>query len=198
MEDNHFTPYLFKPFPKMPRFNRLWIVTEKLDGTNGAIFIDDSGPSTIVRAGSRNRWISPGKQDNHGFAGWVEEHEEELKQLGTGFHYGEWWGAGIGKRYPDQPKTFSLFNVQRWHWLYQDARGPQPSCCDVVPVLAQADSLFALDVEAKMALKTLAEFGSYVATGAKAEGIVCYSTAANQAFKITLEGDAKPKGDNRT
>lgn len=102
----------FQPFPKIPRLRRRVVVTEKIDGTNACVWVDDT--ATIVRAGSRNKWIDP-KADNYGFAGWVEKNAAELLRLGPGFHYGEWWGAGIQRRYDLSEKRFSLFNVGRWN-----------------------------------------------------------------------------------
>jgi hypothetical protein len=114
-----------RPYPKT---YRLWDqkieVTEKIDGTNGVIYIPED--SSFVMAGSRNRWVTP-DDDNAGFAAWVAENEEDLMLLGPGFHYGEWWGKGIQRGYGMDRKVFSLFNPER----YQS----KPSCCDVVPVL---------------------------------------------------------------
>ena len=42
----------FVPFPKIPRLHKECIVTEKIDGTNGIIYITDDGDMFI---GSRNR-----------------------------------------------------------------------------------------------------------------------------------------------
>jgi len=58
------TERTFQPWPKTPRLNRDCIVTEKIDGTNSAIVIDEVGD---VYAQSRNRLITPG-DDNYGFA----------------------------------------------------------------------------------------------------------------------------------
>ena len=60
----------FKEFEKISRLNREVIVTEKIDGTNGLVWVSDD--STVVRAGSRSRWITP-EADNFGFARWVAE-----------------------------------------------------------------------------------------------------------------------------
>jgi hypothetical protein len=57
-----------------------------------------------------------------------EEHRDDLLTLGPGRHFGEWWGAGIQRRYGLTEKRFSLFNVTRWG----EAR---PACCHVVPTL---------------------------------------------------------------
>src|SRR5947208_16413230 len=115
----------FPEFPKIARWSRRIIVTEKIDGTNGLVSVDGEG---LVRAGSRSRWITP-EQDNHGFARWVKEHEPELKELGPGLHYGEWWGLGINRGYGMNEKHWSLLNTTKW------AEGNRPACCDVVPVM---------------------------------------------------------------
>jgi len=55
----------FVEFPKIARFSRDVIVTEKIDGTNAQVYVDDT--MTRAFAGSRNRWITP-DDDNFGFA----------------------------------------------------------------------------------------------------------------------------------
>jgi hypothetical protein len=174
----------FKEYPKIARLNREVVVTEKLDGTNGVIFVSDDSASLLV--GSRTRWITP-ESDNYGFARWVAEHEEELRVgLGSGFHYGEWWGSGIQRRYGLTEKRFSLFNVHRWS---NDA--VRPKCCHVVPTLARGLMVDA----AAIALDALRVNGSVAAPGfMKPEGIVVFHTAASVLFKVTLEKDAEPKG----
>lgn len=117
----------FKEFNKITRFwEQELVVTEKIDGTNGLIHVDAEGN---IQAGSRSRWITP-EQDNYGFARWAQENKEELKKLGEGYHYGEWWGKGIQHGYGMDKKVFSLFNTHRW----QD-ESVRPTCCDVVPVV---------------------------------------------------------------
>lgn len=72
----------FRPFPKVPRWSRDIIVTEKLDGTNASIYIGDAGEFLV---GSRTRWITPGKQtDNYGFAAWAHDNKNDLLNLGPG------------------------------------------------------------------------------------------------------------------
>lgn len=173
----------FKAFDKIARFNRTVIVTEKIDGTNGIVCVTEDGR---VIAGSRSRWITP-EDDNFGFARWVKEHEEELRTgLGIDLHYGEWWGAGIQRRYDLKEKRFSLFNVSRWT---DDVR---PACCGIVPTLA-LDARPHVAVE--KALEILRIEGSKAAPGfMKPEGIVAYHTAAQVLFKVTLEKDEAPKG----
>lgn len=114
------------PFPKIPRLNRDIVITEKIDGTNAAIRIGENvmalatgEPREIPELGpvvaqSRTRIITPEK-DNYGFARWVKEHEDVLREaLGPGIHYGEWWGLGIQRGYKQTQKWFSLFNYKRW------------------------------------------------------------------------------------
>lgn len=101
----------FEAFPSISRLSRSFTVTEKIDGTNAQVHVSEDG---TVCAGSRSRWITP-EADNFGFAAWVKAHEDELRNgLGVGSHFGEWWGAGIQRRYGLAEKRFSLFNVARW------------------------------------------------------------------------------------
>ncbi len=171
----------FVAFPKIARLNREVVITEKIDGTNACVRVEDDG---TVRAGSRTRWVSP-ERDNFGFAKWVKAHEDELRVgLGLGTHYGEWWGSGIQRGYGLTEKRFSLFNVDVWG---DDA--VRPKCCGVVPVLARG---IGLDIPA--IVQELRDIGSYAAPGfMKPEGIVIFHTASSQLYKVTLEGDEKPK-----
>lgn len=172
----------FVAFDKIPRLRRNVIVTEKIDGTNAIVWIGDD--CTTIRAGSRSRWITP-SDDNAGFARWVEANRDELLKLGPGYHYGEWWGAGIQRRYGLSEKRFSLFNAGRWT---DDVR---PACCHVVPVLGQGSQ----DVVVDAALARLRTEGSVAAPGfMNPEGIVVYHTAARSLFKVTLDRDEEPKG----
>lgn len=173
----------FKAFESIPRLFRSCVVTEKIDGTNALVYVSDDG--STVRAGSRSRWITP-EADNFGFAAWVEDHAEELRSLGPGYHYGEWWGAGIQRRYGLDHKRFSLFNVGRWGEGGKDA-DKRPSCCHVVPVLYRGpfDTLLAVTEAHK-----LAETGSVAAPGfMKPEGIVVWHEQGRVLFKYTLDGD---------
>jgi hypothetical protein len=171
----------FVPFPKIARLSREIIVTEKIDGTNSQIFIGEDG---TMLAGSRNRWLTP-DDDNFGFARWVVEHEEELRKLGPGRHFGEWWGSGIQRRYGLSEKRFSLFNVHRWGV-------ERPACCHVVPLLYQGE--FG-EPEIMICLDLLRVEGSQAAPGfMKPEGIIVFHVAAQIGFKKTLEKDSEPKG----
>lgn len=111
----------FQSFGKISRLNRDITITEKIDGTNGAICIEqvppdhDGGTGYFrVYAQSRTRIITP-ENDNYGFAAWVEKNKNELiNALGPGTHFGEWWGQGINRGYGLTGRRFSLFNFERW------------------------------------------------------------------------------------
>lgn len=188
----------FVGFPKIARLKREAVITEKIDGTNASITIFDaadapsygedrcviSGELAMI-AGSRTRFITP-KDDNYGFASWVWDNAAELSKLGPGQHFGEWWGGGIQRGYGLTEKRFSLFNTSRW------TKETLPACCRVVPVLYQG--IFSTDA-VDDCIGHLRECGSAAAPGYELpEGVVVYLAAARQLFKVTLEGDEKPKG----
>ncbi len=174
--------YPFKSFNKIPRFSKeTMIITEKLDGTNGLIYISDD--LTTILAGSRHKWIHPGKTtDNYGFAAWVAENKEELRRLGPGYHYGEWYGQGIQRRYDLQERRFALFNTNRW--VNPESR---PKCCECVPVLY--DGPFDIEIiRSKLAMLKL--LGSQAAPGFKnPEGIIVFLKQINKLYKVLSEDD---------
>jgi hypothetical protein len=175
----------FKPFAKIARLSRDIIITEKIDGTNGVIYIDPETSEFLV--GSRTRWIIPA-EDNMGFAKWAYANKEELMKLGPGFHYGEWWGQRIQRGYGLTEKRFSLFNVSKW---LDDA--VRPACCHVVPVLYTG--MFDTDA-IEMCLDNLASIGSYAAPGyMNPEGIVIFHTASGYLYKKTIMNDEKHKSE---
>jgi hypothetical protein len=193
----------FKEWPKMARLSREIIITEKIDGTNSSIDIQQEilagdlenviaieefqGTRYAIMAGSRNKWITPGKtSDNAGFAAWVRDNSSELVKLGEGHHFGEWWGQGIQRNYGLKEKRFSLFNVGRWE--NPDIR---PKCCHVVPTLYRGEFDTSL---IDITLFDLSIDGSAAAPGfMKPEGIIVWHTAANIGFKKTIEKDEVPK-----
>lgn len=172
----------FEAFGKIPRLNRECQITEKIDGTNAQVLVTEDGDMAF---GSRSRWLTEAA-DNFGFARWGVGNKSELLKLGPGRHYGEWWGAGIGRRYGQAEKRFSLFNVDRW------GGADRPACCDVVPLLYQGPFN---SLAANSALETLKLMGSQAAPGfMDPEGIIVWHTAARIMFKATVKGDEKPKG----
>ena len=172
----------FADFPKMARYSREVIVTEKIDGTNAQICITEDGQ---LLAGSRTRWITQ-TEDNFGFAKWASENRDELMRLGVGRHFGEWYGSGIQRNYGLTEKRFALFNVSRWA---DDS--VRPACCGVVPVLWRGN-FDHLDVP--LIMQQLEAYGSVAVPGfRKPEGIVIFHVAGNFGLKKTLEKDREPK-----
>ena len=176
----------FEEFPKIPRLRRDCIITEKLDGTNAQVLVPEDGGPLLV--GSRSRWITPGKTtDNCGFAQWVADHEAEIRTLGPGRHFGEWWGAGIQRRYGLAEKRWSLFNTTRW----SQPDVVLPACVSLVPVLYAGR--FSDNAVAE-ALDVLRASGSVAAPGfMQPEGVFVFLAASRSLFKVTL-GDYGAKG----
>jgi len=220
---------IFEPFAKIPRLSRECVITEKIDGTNASVIImtavelealghdvertmavaSDASRMQVMFAASRTRLVTPGKQDNYGFAGWVKDHASELFELGPGGHFGEWWGQKIQRGYGLSEKRFSLFNTSKWADRYavlsaehdegkgsilREGQSMAPACCSVVPVLYQGpfDT-----VHIESTLFDLQVTGSVAAPGfMNPEGVVIYHVAGNLYFKKTIEKDEAPKGVN--
>jgi hypothetical protein len=186
-------PPAFEKFPSIPRLLKPIVISEKIDGTNAQVVVTELGE---VLAGSRNRFLAPGRStDNFGFAAWVRAHEAELKQLGVGRHYGEWWGEGIGRGYGMSERRFSLFNTSRWkavNFLHQ-VQGFENVY--VVPEITTLDKFDTTEILRRaMMLKVT---GSLARRGwPEPEGIVVYHTAADALFKYTFDGDGH-KGEKK-
>lgn len=171
----------YPAFPKVPRYSRDIVITEKLDGTNALVEITEDGD---IRAGSRTRWITP-DDDNFGFARWVDGNKSDLAALGPGLHFGEWWGNGIQRGYGLKEKRFSLFNTSRWV-------GVVLPNIHVVPVLYSGPHHTEIVADK---LAGLEEGGSWASPGfMKPEGIMIYHEAARHYFKKTIDKDHEPKG----
>jgi hypothetical protein len=200
----------FQAFPKIPRFRRNVVITEKIDGTNAqvgigelsydnlsasiwadptilATYTDDAQDRLlIVRAGSRKRWLTL-DQDNFGFARYVKDNAAALAQLGPGRHFGEWWGKGIQRGYGLDEKRFSLFSAARW-----GSEPNLPLCCNVVPLLYAGPFDIGIIEEQ---LDWLRVDGSQAEPGyQRPEGVVIYHTHSKTLFKMTLDGDDEAKG----
>jgi hypothetical protein len=181
----------FKEFKKIPRLSREIVITEKIDGTNGLIYIDELGNFFV---GSKNRWLDD-HQDNHGFWHWAVDNKEELLNLGKGYHYGEWWGKGIQRGYNLQEKRFSLFNVGKWvkdrTQTLKEKQEYCPECCNVVPILYEG--MFNTSIISSV-LDELKITGSKASPNfMKPEGIIIYHKVGNLYFKKTIENDEKGK-----
>lgn len=197
----------FTAWPKIARFRRDIVITEKIDGTNCAVVIEPGHPSEYqdgyvagvyvddtfykVAVQSRKR-IIPSGETHFGFPEWANENAQALVEtLGSGVHFGEWWGKKIGRAYGKTDRTFSLFNTSRWEWMESYTGSGVPGLT-VVPILYKGAIN---DLCIDMALGDLEQYGSMAAPGfMRPEGIVIYHTAADVMFKITLENDDVPKG----
>jgi hypothetical protein len=186
----------FEAWPKIPRLNRDIVITEKIDGTNAAVVIQENQSGIEIGAQSRTRLITP-EQDNHGFAKWVQENAAGLiNHLGPGRHFGEWWGQGIQRKYGLNEHHFSLFNTERYKEHLDLADEPyfwssRVPGLGVVPVLYRGP--FNQDAVEDQ-VERLREGGSVAAPGfMRPEGIIVFHTASRSAFKVTLENDEVPK-----
>lgn len=176
----------FVAWPKTSRLFRDITITEKIDGTNGAIVISEDGS---VLAQSRSRLLTDDLPDNAGFRAWVYDNAEGLVQtLGPGRHFGEWWGKSIQRGYGLDHKRFSLFNTAKWG----EADLSLVPNLTVVPVLAQ----YTMDTGfIKAMLHLLQQEGSVAAPGYdKPEGVCVYHHASNEVFKVLIENDEGRKG----
>jgi hypothetical protein len=206
----------FEVFKKIPRLFRDCTITEKIDGTNAQILIGIPGIDVVhastdqwfdplvmvgdiaVWAGSRNRWIYAEKsKDNSGFARWVLDRAAQLVEiLGSGRHYGEFWGSGIQRKYglTGNDKRFSLFHP-KWEKILAGRKLgglPIPDGLGWVPILYQGPFLTR---EVEDQIFRLRTFGSVCSPGfMDPEGVVVYHEAAGQYFKTTIKDDEKPKG----
>jgi len=194
----------FKEFPKIARFSREVVVTEKIDGTNACIFISEDGGEFLT--GSRTRWITP-ENDNYGFSRWAYERKLDLMELGPGLHFGEWWGSGCQRGYglPKGEKRFSMFNVIRWclHGTEPQQipcgdprivkmQDDLPACVGLVPILWRGNFD---DLDLARIMDDLTTGGSKAAPGfMDPEGVVIFHLAGCVGFKKTINKDDEPKG----
>jgi len=180
----------FREWPKIPRGqNENITITEKIDGSNAAIIIDermnDEGVAEYFIAGvqSRKRLIYPNHvkadADNFAFALWVEENTDDLLSLETGYHYGEWAGPGIQKNpHGLEKKEFFLFNTHRWN----PDNPNKPDCCSVVPQLYHG---LKLDDTVDQVMQDLALH--HELNGTKGEGVIVYYHKSKRYEKYTFE-----------
>ncbi len=158
-------------------------ITEKIDGTNGCIYVPGGLEALPILAGSRSRWLT--NEDNFGFRAWVDTNAETLRHLGPGYHHGEWYGSGIQRRYGLTEKRFISFE-----WWRDDL----PACMSKVPILYQGDWSATLFDEQ---VQRLREGGSLAVPGfMDPEGIVIQfksACARTAKFKKYCKNDLVPK-----
>lgn len=191
----------FEEWPKIPRLFRDCVITEKIDGINAAVVIDSEGQvgaqtrTSLITADTDprgDRSVVSGHR--YGFARWVSDNSEELRDLlGVGHHFGEWWGQGIRRKYGLSTRRFSLFNTTRYNYLYELNTSPvwAVPTFRTVPILYSGP--FSTEVVNEM-IEELRIDGSSAAPGfMKPEGVIVYMPSSNQMYKATLEGDEAPK-----
>lgn len=184
----------FTRYPKIPRYeNETWTISEKIDGSNGVIYIpevreDDIIDRDEILAGSRTQWLGDrdrkGRElDNHGFWAWVKTNWVELVKLGPGMHHGEWYGEKINRNYGLKQKKFMLFNNKR----YRKADFDLPNCVELETVVA--DNVEFKDLQSRIELLSdmLESTGSFHVQGFKpAEGFILRSSLRNTLYKVIL------------
>ena len=204
---------MFQRFASLTRFSHDWTITEKIDGTNACVIvmplaeiadpayreqaidrIETEAGLMYLFAQSRNNMITPAK-DNAGFARWVSDHASDLvNTLGSGYHFGEWCGAGIQRRYGLNGKRFALFNTKRWGALSNHSEGGLlGGQLTVVPVLAEGY----MDNPGQVALDCMNKLkaeGSVFAPGfMDPEGVVMRHGPSGTVFKKTFDYDEQGK-----
>lgn len=170
----------FEAWPKISRYTGLNVViSEKIDGTNACINIDQDGK--MQNCQSRTRIIDR-HNDNFGFANWAWDNQERIENLlGPGRHFGEWAGPGIQNNPLNlTERYFLLFNTYRWYYklnLYED-HGNIKS----VPLLYTG--LFTEGIVEKT-MRELKE--AREASKQKPEGIIIYWPGSRSYEKLTYE-----------
>ena len=181
--------YIHPEFAKWPSIQRLssetCYITEKIDGTNAVIYVPEERDEPVV-AGSRNRWLTkedgtpPEKKDeNCGFGEWVYQNQLDLRMLGPGYHYGEWYGQSIQRGYGLKTKRFASFEYWR---------------DDLIPLVDKVPVLYAGEWDASMLdfwIDKLIKEGSVLVPGfMKPEGIVLtFKNMKSAKFKKLCEND---------
>lgn len=189
----------FKAWPKTSRLNSRVTISEKLNGSNGAVIFDiteETPPdgqevmihNYAVAAQTRTRLVTV-HDDQTGIAKWVTQNYETLIQdiglpnpipkTGTFYHYGEFMTRG------HKEPHFYLFNTRRWA-----GKEFETPTLKVVPVLYEGDYYEGVVEECLDDLRTN---GSRVHPGIPAEGVVVYWQHDDTMKKAFIDTDAKGK-----
>ena len=172
----------FVEWPKIKRLSnaRPMVITEKIDGTNGQVYVPED-PSQPVLAASRNCWLNPPHNDNYNFGAWVAANQQALRALGPGRHYGEWWGIGVQRGYNIFERRFSLFTPWKYTKLSEHP-DYDPNVTRVVPTLYSGPNLSTAEIKAFV--EEFYQKGSVAAPGfMKPEGVVI--EAYDTRWKVT-------------
>jgi hypothetical protein len=180
---------MFIAWPKTPRLeNEVFHITEKIDGTNACIVIQQEAFDTFINhlevegltyyigAQSRSRLLSL-EVDHYGLGSWVAKNAEQLiLDLGVGHHFGEWWGQSINRGYELTEKRFSLFNPTK-----------KSLCCHNIPYMAEScqEELNKGISECRTRLET---DGSMASPGfMRPEGLVVYAEKSKSYWKVIID-----------
>jgi hypothetical protein len=170
----------FIKFPKMPRRENLtFSVTEKLDGTNSLIVVEEDGN---ILAGSRTRWLTE-REDNHGFFKFVQENKEDIKKflIPNKRYYGEFIGEKIQRGYGLRFKRFMFFDLDAPGIVELILANPN---FGRVPFFS-FESMVTLEPMLKKYIEDLVTNGSKIDPNTKAEGLVI--RGAGLTFKVILD-----------
>ena len=143
-----------------------------------------------IGAQSKNRMLTT-TDDNFGFAKWVQSNAVSLVQdLGEGSHFGEWWGAGIQRKYGTSFKNFSLFESRTLGDWSELPEFDTPAL-NVAPPLYVGEYYEGVVSEC---LSRLQENGSQVAPlgWPTPEGVVI-KFKTGERFKVTLDNNDRGK-----
>lgn len=209
----------FLPYAKTPRLYdaKGIVITEKIDGTNGAVVIEQFDHTVPVQEQWDDKWLGhveffdgdaprpdnitarffigaqsrkrllTRESDNFGFAKWVFENKSSLVRDLGEGTHFGEWWGSGIQRTYGQKEKFFSLFNVR-RWSAQDAVPFVTPNLRVVPVIAQGAFSQSLIEQALVALE---EDGSECAhedwTG-KAEGVIVFHTAAQQVFKAFCEG----------
>lgn len=175
----------FIKWPKIKRFpaGMFCVVTEKIDGTNACIAIDEDGKLSHVQ--SRSRVLSV-ENDNHGLCKWATENKEEVELLGPGYHFGEWAGPKINRnRHQLTENKFYLFPTNKWlpRILSGDDSDywPFPAGVQTVPLLYSGTYSDGLMLELMDKLKNSREYDP--------EGLVLFFPEMGGSLKFKFDDD---------
>jgi len=166
-----------RQWPKTSRLLSRCVMSEKLDGSNCCVIVEEDENGYRLGAQTRTK-LATRYDDQLGFYRWVEDNATTLiEDLGVGYHYGEFVkGKGLA-----EPHLF-LFNTKRWTGVHFTT----PSL-KVVPVLFEGEySQAQLDE----CVKDLEDNGSRV-LATPAEGVIVFWRDDETSKKYFCKGKGR-------
>ena len=202
----------YNSFPSIERLENIYcIISEKIDGTNGLIEINE----TNVRFGSRNRYISF-SDDNAGFANFFRHYEAKLEDVAKDVItkelelngetltscnesyplriYGEWFGCGIQRGYGLKDKFFMPFSS------FYGEKLIEYQVPNVITPNIMYTGKFSMEVVGTCMQQLKLNGSGVVKDYKQPEGIVIFFPKYNFRLKETFDGakwkDALPKSEH--